>query len=77
MVRQVRAGPTPTSCAGGARGPGDKWHLDEVFVGINGRLRYLWRAVDQHGNVLDVLVQSRRNAVAAKRFFGKRLKGLR
>src|SRR6478752_7250309 len=57
--------------------PGDKWHLDEVFVGINGRLRYLWRAVDQHGNVLDVLVQSRRNAVAAKRFFGKLLKGLR
>jgi len=48
-----------------------------VFVGINGRLRYLWRAVDQHGNVLDVLVQSRRNAVAAKRFFRKLLKGLR
>src|SRR5271166_3910495 len=46
--------------------PGDKWHLDEVFVGINGRLRYLWRAVDQHGNVLDVLVRSRRHAVAAK-----------
>ena len=57
--------------------PGDKWHLDEVFVGINGWLRYLWRAVDQHGNVLDVLVQSRRNAVAAKRFFRKLLKGLR
>ena len=57
--------------------PGDKWHLDEVFVRINGRLRYLWRAVDQHGNVLDVLVQSRRNAVAAKRFFRKLLKGLR
>ena len=57
--------------------PGDKWHLDEVFVGINGRLRYLWRAVDQHGDVLDVLVQSRRNAVAAKRFFRKLLKGLR
>ena len=57
--------------------PGDKWHLDEVFVGINGRLRYVWRAVDQHGNVLDVLVQSRRNAVAAKRFFRKLLKGLR
>ena len=35
--------------------PGDKWHLDEVFVGINGTLCYLWRAVDQHGNVLDVL----------------------
>ncbi len=57
--------------------PGDKWHLDEVFVRINGRLRYLWRAVDQHGNVLDVLVQSRRNATAAKRFFRKLLKGLR
>src|SRR6478736_4123403 len=57
--------------------PGDKWHFDEVFVGINGRLRYLWRAVDQHGNVLDVLVQSRRNAVAAKKFFRRLLKGLR
>ena len=56
---------------------GDTWHLDEVFVGINGMLCYLWRAVDQHGNVLDVLVQSRRNAVSAKRFFRKLLKGLR
>ena len=36
--------------------PGDKWHLDEVFVKINGITGYLWRAVDQHGNVLDVLV---------------------
>jgi transposase-like protein len=51
--------------------PGDKWHLDEVFVKINGITHYLWRAVDQHGNVLDVLVQSRRNAKAAKRFFRK------
>ena len=51
--------------------PGDRWHLDEVFVKINGRLRYLWRAVDQHGDVLDILVQSRRNAVAARRFFRK------
>jgi putative transposase len=57
--------------------PGDRWHLDEVFVRINGRLRYLWRAVDQEGNVLDVLVQSRRNAKAAKRFFRKLLKGQR
>ena len=48
--------------------PGDKWHLDEVFVQINGAQRYLWRAVDQHGNVLDILVQSRRTAVAAKKF---------
>jgi putative transposase len=56
--------------------PGDKWFLDEVFVRIRGRLHYLWRAVDQHGNVLDVLVQSRRNTKAAKRFFRKLLKGL-
>ncbi len=51
--------------------PGDKWHFDEVFVTINGTTHYLWRAVDQHGNVLDILVQSRRTAVAAKRFFRK------
>ena len=57
--------------------PGDKWHLDEVFVKINGITGYLWRGIDQHGNVLDVLVQSRRNAKAAKRFFRKLLKGLR
>ena len=50
---------------------------DEVFVKINGTTHYLWCAVDQHGNVLDILVQSGRNAVAAKRFFRKLLKGLR
>jgi putative transposase len=48
--------------------PGDKWHLDEVFIKINGRLQYLWRAVDQDGNVLDILVQNRRDKAAAKRF---------
>ena len=57
--------------------PGDKWHFDEVFVTINGTTHYLWRAVDQHGDVLDILVQSRRDAVAAKRFFRQLLKGLR
>jgi transposase-like protein len=57
--------------------PGDKWHLDEVFVKISGITHYLWRAVDQRGNVLDVLVPSRRNAKAAKWFFGKLFKGLR
>ncbi|MDI9918195.1 IS6 family transposase [Rhodococcus sp. IEGM 1379] len=56
--------------------PGDTWHLDEVFIKINGTQHYLWRAVDQDGNVLDVLVQSRRNAKAAKKFFRKLLKGL-
>ena len=38
--------------------PGDKWHLDEVFIKINGATHYLWRAVDQDGEVLDILVQS-------------------
>ena len=52
---------------------GDKWHLDEVFLKINGKLHYLWRAVDQEGNVLDILVQSRRNKSAAKKFFRKLL----
>jgi len=55
---------------------GDTWHLDEVFCKINGQLVYLWRAVDQSGEVLDVLVQKRRDAKAAKRFFRKVLKGL-
>jgi len=63
--------------------PGDIWHLDEVFIKINGQQHYLWRAVDQHGVVLDILVQSRRNAKAAKRdirfaaVVKKLLKGLR
>lgn len=56
--------------------PGDRWHFDEVFIRINGVQHYLWRAVDQHGNVLDVLVQPRRNALAAKKFFRRLLKGL-
>ena len=51
--------------------PADKWHLDEVFLTINGGRQYLWRAVDQDGNVLDILVQCRRDAKAAKRFFSQ------
>jgi putative transposase len=54
---------------------GDVWHLDEVFVNIQGQRHYLWRAVDQDGDVIDVLVQRYRNARAAKRFFRKLLKG--
>jgi putative transposase len=53
---------------------GDKWHLDEVVINIAGRKHWLWRAVDQHGAVLDILVQSRRNATAAKRLLRKLLK---
>src|SRR5215212_1606844 len=56
--------------------PGDKWHLDEVVLKIKGKLCYLWRAVDQSGVVLDILVQSRRDTKAATRFFKKLLKGL-
>jgi putative transposase len=56
--------------------PGDKWHLDEVFLTIHGERPYLWRAVDQDGHVLDILVQSRRNKKAARKFFRKLLKGL-
>ena len=48
--------------------PGDHWHLDEVFLKINGQLHYLWRAVDQDGDVLDILVQHRRGKKATKKF---------
>ena len=48
---------------------GDAWFVDEVFIKIRGQLLYLWRAVDQDGDVLDILVQPRRDAAAAKRFF--------
>ena len=51
------------------RPPTDKWHLDEVFVTINRQWHYLWRVVDSDGMVLDILVQKRRNAAAAKQFF--------
>ncbi|MGH3805873.1 MAG: IS6 family transposase [Pseudonocardiaceae bacterium] len=57
--------------------PGDKWHLDEVFITIQGKTHYLGRAVDQDGNVLDILVTSRRDATAATRFFRTLLRGLR
>ncbi len=56
--------------------PGDKWHLDEVFVSSNGPQLYLWRAVDQDGQVLDILVQARRDKAAAVKFLRKLRKGL-
>jgi putative transposase len=55
--------------------PGDKWHLDEVFLTIHGQVYYAWRAVDQHGTILKVLVQHRRDKRAAQKFFRKLLKG--
>ena len=54
---------------------GDNWHLDEVFIRINGRQQYLWRAVDQDGDVIDILVQPRRDQRAAERFFRRLLRG--
>ena len=53
---------------------GDKWHLDEVAIKIAGKKHWLWRAVDQAGIVLDILVQSRRDKRAAKRLLRKLLK---
>jgi len=59
-----RARPTPDTC----------WHLDEVFVVINGKRKYLWRALDSEGEVLDILVQTRRNRKAALKLMRKLLK---
>jgi len=57
------------------RGPtSNVWHVDEVFVKIGGKMHYLWRAVDSRGEVLDILVQSRRDKKAAYKFFRKILK---
>ena len=53
----------------------DTWYLDALFLNIQGRQQYLWRAVDEDGDVIDILVQSRRNQRAAIRFFRKLLKG--
>jgi putative transposase len=56
---------------------GDTWFLDEIFVKINGQRQYLWRAVDQDGDVIDILLQPRRDGGAARRFFRKLLKSQR
>ncbi len=53
---------------------GGRWHLDEVFLKVNGVRQYLWRAVDQDGQVLDILLQPKRDAKAAKRFMAKLMK---
>jgi putative transposase len=54
---------------------GDTWHLDELFVNIRGQQHYLWRAVDQDGDVIDILLQPRRDRRPVERFFRKLLKG--
>jgi putative transposase len=54
---------------------GDTWYLDEVFININGVLHYLWWAVDQYGDEIDILVQKRKDKKAARRSFRTLLKG--
>ena len=54
---------------------GDSWYLDEAFIKINGVLHYLWRAVDQDGDEIDILVQKRKDKKAAMSFFRRLLKG--
>src|ERR1700730_9740610 len=68
--------PTPTACATSLLDPATGGTLTKCSSRINGRLHYLWRAVDQDGDALDILVQRRRDKKAAKKFFRKLLKGL-
>ena len=56
----------PGSCR---RGPGDRWFVDETYLKVAGRWRYLYRAIDQHGQVIDVLFSARRDLAAAREFF--------
>ena len=71
----IRFGPVYANRLRKRSGPGgDQWFVDEVFIRIDGQQHYLFRAVDQDGQVLDVLVQKRRNKAAAARFFRRLLK---
>ena len=54
---------------------GNIWYLDELFVRINGQQQYLWRAVDQDGGVIDILLQTRRDQRAAERFLRRLVRG--
>src|SRR4029453_7153981 len=53
--------------------PGDRWFVDETYVNVNGVWRYVYRAIDQYGQVIDVLVSARRDAATAHRFFQRAL----
>ena len=57
--------------------PGGRWFVDETYVKVNGVWRYVYRAVDQHGQVIDVLLSARRDAAAARRFFQRALRMLK
>ena len=68
----IATGCITSGCTSGLHATGDKWHMDEVVIAIYGVKHWLWRAVDQTGMVLDILVQSRRNTRAAKGLLLKR-----
>jgi transposase-like protein len=57
--------------------PGDRWFVDETYVKVNGMWRYVYRAIDQYGQVIDVLIATRRDAAAARRFFTRALRTLK
>jgi transposase-like protein len=57
--------------------PGNRWYADETYVKVNGVWRYVYRALDQHGQVIDVLVSARRDAAAARRFFRRAIATLK
>jgi hypothetical protein len=57
--------------------PGDRWYVDETYVKVNGVWRYVYRAIDQHGQVIDVLVSARRDAAAARWFFRRAIATLK
>jgi DDE domain/ANTAR domain len=59
------------------RSPGDRWFVDETYVRVNGVWRYVYRAVDQHGQIIDILVSKRRDGQAARRFFARALTTLK
>jgi IS6 family transposase len=57
--------------------PGDQWYVNETYVEVNGVWRYVYRAIDQYGQVIDVLVTARRDATAARRFFRRAIATLK
>ena len=57
--------------------PGERWFVDETYVKVNGVWRYVYRAVDHHGQVIDVLLSARRDGAAARRFFARALQDLK
>lgn len=59
------------------RSPGDRWFVDETYVKVNGVWRYIYWAIDQHSQVIDVLLSTRRDAAAARRFFTRALRTLK